>query len=111
MSNLTYTTGILPTFPPTRSAGHPMSDAAKAMLDTLQATLGTEPQTVVIVAVESADDKAMSKVQTRLNGLGRRGGFGVATRRDPSGQFNNGVAAVFAWAVPKRPSKPRGSRK
>jgi hypothetical protein len=108
MNNLTYTTALLPNFPAARAVGHPMNEEAKALLAQLQATFGTEPQqTIVVTLHDLADNKAMARVQTRLNGLGRRGGFGVATRRDPTGAFNEGQPAVFAWAVPKRANKPR----
>lgn len=72
----------------------------------LRATLGTDPQQSELVICDGDDAAAVTKKQGRLNAIGRRNSvdFSVQTRR---GALEDGRAAIWAWAVPKRAPKAR----
>lgn len=78
------------------------------VVDKLRATLGTTPQQAVRYDVTGKTASDISKAQGRLNSIGRRPGveFSVKTQRIDNG----GRTFVEAYAVAKRPAKPRGKR-
>ena len=79
------------------------------VVDKLRATLGTDPQQAVRYEVTGKTAAEITKAQGRLNSIGRRYGveFSVKTQRVESG---DGRTFIEAFAVTKRPAKPRGKR-